>query len=323
MTNHRNNRVERRDTTVECDGLELFVREILPSSSSRTDYLLFVHGNTFPSLSNFDLPLKGYSLTEYLAQNGINCCIFDHRGYGASGRPSGGSNLTVTEKARDLEAVYRFLTEERGATSIGLVGLSAGCNTIAEFLSATSVEVASVVFLSPTYLFNPFMKVSQRRIRLFRACRALIGQGDNVHLAISKKALESRLYRGEEEEIDREAFERFVDLAIELTQPKAGSQKIETPVLSFPNPKASYKLWQPLFETRHITSPTLIVRGEQDDICCEETAERLSDAVAENNPNVQLTTFGGRKHDMHLYRQHEDLFSTVLDFVQAPYQAAA
>jgi len=62
--------------------------------------------------------------------------------------------------------------------------------------------------------------------------------------SLGKGLLRSRLYAGEEELIDREAFDRFLDLALALTCP--GSRKLRAPVLHYPEPRYGSRLWTPL-----------------------------------------------------------------------------
>ncbi len=74
------NSIVRREYNLTTNGKALYAREIFPAVQSSGKYVIFVHGLTFPSSVDFDLPRKGYSVTEYLSSKGINCCIFDIRG---------------------------------------------------------------------------------------------------------------------------------------------------------------------------------------------------------------------------------------------------
>jgi len=48
--------ISRVEYSVESDGFRLFVREVLPSVEIYDRCALFVHGLTFPSIVDFDLP---------------------------------------------------------------------------------------------------------------------------------------------------------------------------------------------------------------------------------------------------------------------------
>jgi alpha-beta hydrolase superfamily lysophospholipase len=302
--------VRRHDYEVLSDGKPLFVREICPASPGSREFLLFVHGVTFPSSVDFDLPIEGYSVTGHLARQGVNCCIFDIRGYGRSHKPARGEPIGMPERARDLSAVYDALVQRHAPSAVVLVGLSSGCNTIAEFLRTYKAAPRSAVFIGPCYLLNPEMKLAVQRVRLIRFFQALIGRRGNVYVSVSSRLLVRRLYAGEEAFIDKSVFDRFVAMAIAMTCP--GARGLRAPLLSFPDPKRSWRLWDPMFDASAITCPLLVLRGGTDEFCCERTAESL---VRDAGDEARLVTFKDRKHDIHLYRDHRDFFDTIHRFV--------
>jgi len=306
-------KIGRRDYMVEGESGPLFVREIRPHSRTVSSTALFVHGNTFPSQADFDLPLQGCSYVEYLAGRGITSFIFDHRGYGRSCKPGRDVPVELREKTADLAAVYRFLVDRQRIDSIVLVGLSSGCNTVAEFLAQPHPEVASIAFLGPCYLANPLLLKYRGKVRLLRLARALMGRSSDCYVSFSRAALEKRLYRGEERVVVREAYDAFVDTAIKTTS--SGARKLRSPVLGFPPLDIPAKPWAPIFDAKRIDRPLALFRGERDDFCCEETMRRLkADAGTDR---VEVKVFADKKHDMHLYREHDDIFGALGDFATA------
>jgi len=303
-------KVQRNEYHVISDGHPLFVREICPGNPSKKGYVLFVHGLTFPSIVDFDLPINDCSLTEYLANRGINCCIFDLRGYGKSFKPPYGEPIGMAERARDLSAVYQSLMRKHDTKQISLAGLSSGCNTITEFLETSSVSPHSAVFIAPCYLLNPAMMTVLRRAQIIRFLQSLFGRSGNVYASLGKYLLRNRLYQGEEELIDRETFETFVQLAIEITS--KGRSRLSAPVLSYPETRPARKKWDPLFNARILSYPLLILRGDRDEFCCQRSAESLARDVT--TKEIEIVTFDNRKHDIHLYKQHLDFFETVFKF---------
>ena len=168
---HEETEVSRKDSFVNCSGRPLWLREIVPVVRTNATYLVAVHGNTFPSIADFDLPADEGSLTERLARRGINCCIFDHRGYGRSFKPKPREPNSVSERARDLAAILRFLVEERGAESFVLLGVSTGCTTIASYLEKGAEQVDSAVFFGPTYAVNRHIYKLISKMKLLRTLR--------------------------------------------------------------------------------------------------------------------------------------------------------
>jgi len=116
--------------------------------------VLFCHGNGGNIMHRLDSINIFYNLQ-------INCFIFDYRGYGNSE-----GKLSEEGTYRDVEAAYRWLTEEKGQLpeNIILFGKSLG-GSIAAYL-AGRVEVASLVLESAftSYVdigkeFYPYMPV--------------------------------------------------------------------------------------------------------------------------------------------------------------------
>ena len=302
--------------TVECDAGPLFVQETVPETGRDGDYVLFVHGNTFPSSPDFDLCVPGYSFVEHLAARGVSCCMFDHRGYGRSVKPRPGEAVGLEARARDLEAVYWFLRKERGAASITLLGLSTGCNTIAELLGRSRLELRALVLLGPCYLFNDFLSHAANRARLIHALRAVAGREESEYIALPPAMLIRRLYKGEEELIDRRVLDEFLRQSIRSTWPSA--RKLVSPVLAFPDWKQRYQPMQPMFDAAHLASaPILMLRGGVDTICDPATARAFLDACRAAGGEVTEVCVPERKHDLHLYKKHDRVFSSIVEFVRS------
>lgn len=303
--------LERVEYEVDSDTGALRVREVLPAEGIGDRMVVFVHGLTFPAGVDFDLPVPGYSLAGHLAGQGIGCLLFDLRGYGQSYKPGYGSPIGIDERAVDLAAICDHLRGRYPNVELCLVGLSSGCNVIARFVKNRSEAPSSVVLIAPCYLFNPAIRAARRRARVFRFLRTLLGRRRSVYVSMGKGMLRDRLYRGEEHLIDANVFERFVDDAIRAQSP--GSRRLRAPVLSFPELDSARRLWEPLFDAGAIRCPVLILRGEGDLFCCARTVERLLADIGSSR--AQARSFAERKHDLHLYRRHDDFFAAISDFV--------
>jgi alpha-beta hydrolase superfamily lysophospholipase len=305
---------------IECDGGALFAQETLPETDAGRHYVLFVHGNTFPSAANFDLPVEGYSLVEYLASQGLGTCIFDNRGYGRSYKPRPGEPIGVDEWARDLEAVYRFLVEERRATSIALVGLSVGCNTIAAFMARARPDVSSVVFIGPAYANGEFLQKLAWKTRLLRALRALTGSSGSAYVEFTPGMFVGRLYRGYEHGVERAVIDEFVRQSIGAEG--RNSRTLKAPVLAFPRPGQRLAPWQPLFDVEPLAAaPLLMLRGSDDEICCERTARSFVADCERAGVDVTEVTLAGRGHNVGLFAKHADTFAAISRFVHPDLRA--
>jgi alpha-beta hydrolase superfamily lysophospholipase len=108
---------------------------------------------------------------------------------------------------------------------------------------------------------------------------------------------------GEEALVSREAFELFVGGAI-AANPQGGDRvtSLISNVL-------------PFFRKPTLHVPVLAVRGRDDTLATDEDIEAVRRFV---NPSLLTTrVFDRRKHDLHLYNEREDVFGSILDFVQS------
>ena len=125
----------------------------IPAENARFT-VLFCHGNGGNMTHRLDT-------INILNELGLNCLIFDYRGYGASeGKPS------ETGTYRDVEAAYKWLTKKKKISpeNIILFGRSLG-GSIAAYL-ATKVEARALIIESSftSYIdigkkFYPYMPV--------------------------------------------------------------------------------------------------------------------------------------------------------------------
>ena len=86
------NMIEKKDQFVNSCHLDgtIFIRQIkltVNNQHTKQEPLLLIHGARVAGLGSFDLPVKGGSLAEDLAETGFDVYIIDLQGYGKSTRP--------------------------------------------------------------------------------------------------------------------------------------------------------------------------------------------------------------------------------------------
>lgn len=263
---------------------------------------LFVHGRTFPSQPDFDLAVPGadgsFSFMEHLARRGIHAWCFDHRGFGRSWKPPEGALFTAEVRALDLLHVVPAVRRVSPAP-LTLVGLSLGCSAVAHAMRQDPQLAQRVVLLGPAR-WRGFGTLAMRLERLRSMLKA--GTVRSRYVSADFAGLEKRLWVGEEARVSRPAFEAFVQAACDANPD--GPRDRVVALVSEIVPYAS----RPRFRV-----PVLAIRGSDDDLATEADLA----AVARFVPAPLLTSrvFPGRKHDLHLYNQHEDVFQCVAEFV--------
>ena len=276
------------------------VRPIAPPVATA----LFVHGRTFPSVPDFDLQVAGaqstFSFMEYLARRGIHSWCFDHRGFGASWKPPEGEAFTAHVRGQDLLDVVPAIRKSSPGP-LTLVGLSLGCSAVAAAMKRQPKLAERVVLLGPAR-WKAFGTLQGRWSWLRSIMKA--GARKSRYITADFPGLEQRLWKGEEARVDRGAFESFVASAI-AADPEGPKDRVKA-LISEVIPYAD----RPSFRV-----PVLAIRGSDDDLATDEDLAAVARFV---DPSLLTTrTFPGRKHDLHLYKEHEDVFAAIADFVLA------
>jgi len=86
--------------------------------------VLLVHGSGV-GIEYWDIPIRDYSIMDYLAQKGIDVYAVECRGYGESSKPNG-MQVNAASIASDLKPVIAAIAKRSGVSSVSLVGHSSG-----------------------------------------------------------------------------------------------------------------------------------------------------------------------------------------------------
>jgi pimeloyl-ACP methyl ester carboxylesterase len=145
-------------------GISLFVRSKIAEGTkafTNDSIVLFVHGATFPSTPDFDLPFKDYSWADWMVQHGYVVYMFDKRNYGFSSRekamdtppaekrPVSRSYLVI----RDIGAVVDHIRAKHKVQKVTLIGWSWGAMTAGYYTSLHSDKIQRLVLYAPAYAF--------------------------------------------------------------------------------------------------------------------------------------------------------------------------
>jgi alpha-beta hydrolase superfamily lysophospholipase len=105
-------------------GQEMMIASKLPPDRRLNQAILLIHGSGF-GWRYWDIPLKDYSIMDYLAGKGLDVYAVECRGYGQSSKPCG-RDITMASLAPDLQPVFEAIRNKSGIKHISVAGHSSG-----------------------------------------------------------------------------------------------------------------------------------------------------------------------------------------------------
>ena len=156
-----------------------FAAEIQAGHTPEGRVVLFIHGNSVPSVPDYDLPYGDYSWMAYLAEAGFDTFAVDHTGYGHSSRPTMddpcnldaenqalvtpsaltggceegyGHTLTNSESDWDeIDSVVDYIRALRGVDRVSLIGWSRGGPRAGGYAARHPEKMDKLILYAPSY----------------------------------------------------------------------------------------------------------------------------------------------------------------------------
>jgi pimeloyl-ACP methyl ester carboxylesterase len=314
-------------------GIKLFVRSKMAEGQSRfTDdnIVLFVHGATYPSTPDFDLPYKDYSWADWMVDKGYVVYMFDKRNYGFSSREKAmdeapANNRPVTRSylaIRDIGAVVDHIRQKHKVNKVTLIGWSWGAMTAGYYSSLNSEKVHKLVMYAPLYSFAHHTNLgagsgsqNKRKPNEFNyalgAYRLGSKAGNDARWDGEIPVPDKNSYR---EEGVRDAF------ALEALKTDPTSETRSPPSLRAPNGVLEDSFMQAtgraLWNASSIYVPTLVIAGEFDTWSYAEDREGLMRDLI-NAPARKQVVIKNATHFVLFEKPRFEFFGEIANFLKA------
>lgn len=304
-------------------GIELFLRNKRPetlASFNPARTLLFVHDETYPASTSFDLPLGGLSWMDYIAARGFDVWLMDIRGYGRSTRPPAMAQppeanppiAQVEEAVGDIAAAAAFIRERRGVPRLVHMGWSRGASLMARFAAENPTLVDRLVMYAPGWL----------REGPGPAAANLPPGEPGAYRTVTQAQARQRWLEGVPAErraalIPPGWFEHWAGVTW-ATDPEGGRRN--PPVIRAPNgsvadSRAYWQAGRPLYDPARIAAPALLVTAEWD----RDTPPAMATAIfplLTASPGKRLVLLAEGTHTIMMERNRGALFQAVQVFLE-------
>ncbi|HEV2593657.1 MAG TPA: alpha/beta hydrolase [Sphingomicrobium sp.] len=274
--------------------------------------ILYVHGSTFPAALSIHYRIRGESWADDLHARGFDVWSFDFPGYGNSDRLVGGQEASndaelnpgrAVHAERSIERVFRYIARQTGRTRVSIIahswgtipaGLFAGCNP---------------ELLDQLVLFGPVAERSGKRDGPTKP--TLLVTADHQW-----QSFQAGVPEGCGSPIAESDFDSWAHSYLETD---AASSSRSPPSVEVPaGPDADFAAaWsgQLPYDPSLIRAPTLLVRGEWDEIAQDADVAWLAAAMVGVPNGAQSVTLPNGAHRMHLEENRQALFEAVGSFL--------
>jgi pimeloyl-ACP methyl ester carboxylesterase len=280
-------RIEGKEHFFTRDGLRVFLwQKSLAGESEKAaragKIVLLAHGATWTGRPVFDLPIRDYSLMDFLARNGFDVWAIDIHGYGRSDTTD--KDWSDTESAaRDINGAIDYILKLRGANKIELVGWSWGTLISGLFTMEHPEKVSRLA------LFGPLWKGSEEM-------RKLPAPTEQYRINTATAAKEDFVAGQYEEDV----IELFAKEAL-----KAAPRSPNGVFLDIKN--------LPIVDPTRIRVPTLLIHGEKDNYARTQDLLPFFQQLATNDKSYVILPNGG--HIILLEKEHHRFQRALLEFL--------
>lgn len=298
-------------------GIELFLRNKAPAGlktfrPGRT--VLYVHGATLASELVFDLPIGGTSWADDLARQGWDVWMVDVRGYGRSTWPEAMRQpaeanppvATTEEAVADFTAAADFIRAKRRLERLQVIGWSWGSVIAGTYAARHPARVESLVLVTPLWVNEG------------AAAPPPTNAWQEWTLANSRVRIQKGVPADQTGIILPPATVALWEQAVRASQPEAAGKSPE--LFRSPTGVMTDVAWRgvPPYDPGRITAPTLIIRGEWDELTPRAMSQSLFARLSGAKVRT-LTEIPRASHFIIAETARDTLFAEVQGFLGRPH----
>jgi pimeloyl-ACP methyl ester carboxylesterase len=282
---------------VENSGVKIYVWEKYADSPNDKPVVVLAHGSATAGRESFDLQVPGkpsYSLMDYLAHEGFDVFALDVRGFGRSTKPDG--HMTTQEASRDLNAVVDYIIKLRGSQKVNLLGWSWGTQYGGMFVMGNPQKVEKYASYAQMHINSPDISLRRPRIEFFRETPYVSIPEANWKPRFSSMTPASAN--------DPDVVNAFARAAVQV--------EVKSPT----GPQLDMVTIMPMINPRLMTTPTMIIHGEFDDVADLDGLLPFFRQLP--NPYKRYVIIPNAGHMMHLQKSHRQFQHEVASFFKTP-----
>jgi pimeloyl-ACP methyl ester carboxylesterase len=283
-------------------------------SAERT--VIYVNGATQASEATFDLALDGQSWMDYLAIRGYDVYFVDLRGYGPSSRPAEMHQaaadhapvVRTSTAVKDLGTAIDHVLARRALQRLDLIGWSWGATIAGAYTAGHNDKISRLVLYAPQWVRNGAAQGGEGPpLGAYQAWT--VQQGRERLQAGAPAAQRDRIF-------PPEWFQQWsaAELATDVEGAAMDPPVVRTPNGIFEDNREYWFAGKPLWDPAMVTVPTLVARGEWDEVTILGDTLGVFAALS-NARSKRMVVIGSGSHMVFIERNREQLFREVQLFL--------
>ncbi len=275
--------------------VRLFLWEKFVDTPAGKPAVLFVHGSSMASQPTFDLSVPGRadsSVMDWFARRGFVCWCVDMEGYGRSDKQRD-ITCDIANGADDLLAATDYIARTRAVTSFLTYGISSGALRAALFAQHQPTRVTKLVLDAFVWTGVGSPTLEQRRKKLPDFMKA-------KRRPIDRAFVYSIFERDHPDCAEKRVIDAFAEAILALDDSMPNGTYIDM----------CSRL--PIVDPRHISVPTLILRGQFDGIAGIDDLIDFFKLLP--NPDKQFTAMSGISHASFQQKNYLMVYDILLGY---------
>ncbi len=275
--------------------VRLFLWEKFVDTPAGKPAVLFVHGSSMASQPTFDLSVPGRadsSVMDWFARRGFVCWCVDMEGYGRSDKQRD-ITCDIANGADDLLAATDYIARTRAVTSFLTYGISSGALRAALFAQRQPTRVTKLVLDAFVWTGVGSPTLEQRRKKLPDFMKA-------KRRPIDRAFVYSIFERDHPDCAEKRVIDAFAEAILALDDSMPNGTYIDM----------CSRL--PIVDPRHISVPTLILRGQFDGIAGIDDLIDFFKLLP--NPDKQFTAMSGISHASFQQKNYLMVYDILLGY---------
>jgi pimeloyl-ACP methyl ester carboxylesterase len=295
LTPHPNATVTGVEHWTHKGDVRLFLWEKFVDTPAGKPAVLFVHGSSMASQPTFDLSVPGRadsSVMDWFARRGFVCWCVDMEGYGRSDKQRD-ITCDIANGADDLLAATDYIARTRAVTSFLTYGISSGALRAALFAQRQPTRVTKLVLDAFVWTGLGSPTLEQRRKKLPDFMKA-------KRRPIDRAFVYSIFERDHPDCAEKRVIDAFAEAILALDDSMPNGTYIDM----------CSRL--PIVDPRHISVPTLILRGQFDGIAGIDDLIDFFKLLP--NPDKQFTVMSGISHASFQQKNYLMVYDILLGY---------